>query len=305
MSRRGFLLFATMCVLWGVPYLFIKVAVEELHPATLVFMRTALAALVLLPIAAARSELRLLLPRWRPLVVFAAIEIGVPWLLLGRAEQHLSSSLTALLIAAVPLVGALLVVAWPGSGERLGRRSILGLLVGFGGVAALVGLDTAGANPLAVAEVGGVAVCYAVGPAILDRFLRGVPGLGVIAVSLGLCAVVYAPIGAVEWPTTTPKAKVIVSVVVLALVCTAVAFLVFFALIAEIGPVRATVFTYVNPAVAALLGVTVLGESFTVGMGVGLVLILIGSVLATRRPASATRGAAVPELEPAAVPVGD
>jgi drug/metabolite transporter (DMT)-like permease len=284
MSRRGLLLFAAMCVIWGIPYLLIRVAVEELSPAALVLGRTAVGALLLLPIAFFRRDLRGLLPFWLPLLAFAAIEIALPWVLLGAAEQRVSSSLTGLLIAAVPLVGAV-IARTTGDRERLGLQSAIGLAVGLAGVAAIVGLNLEGTSAVSLAEIFLVAVCYAVGPAILQRWLAGLPALGVISVSLGLTALAYAPIAAFSLPEQAPSAKVVLSVLALAVVCTALAFLLFFALIAEIGPVRATVITYVNPAVAAVLGVALLDERFTVGMGVGFVLVLAGSVLATRRRA--------------------
>ena len=287
MSRRGAFLFLAMCVIWGIPYLFIKIADRELEPTVLVLGRTSLAALALLPLAAARGELRPMLRRWRPLLLFAGIEIAVPWWLLAKAEQRLSSSLTALLIAAVPLIGAA-VARTTGKRERFGRQTLAGLGLGIAGVAVLVGFDTAGASGLSVTEVIAVAVCYAVGPAILARYLSDLPALGVIATSLGVCALVYVPLGVTQLPARAPGAEVLTSVAVLAAVCTAAAFVVFFALIAEVGPVRATVITYVNPAVAALAGVAFLGESFTAGMGVGFVLILAGSVLATRLVTPAT-----------------
>jgi drug/metabolite transporter (DMT)-like permease len=296
MTRRGWALFAAMCVIWGIPYLLIKVAVDELSPAMLVFARTAIAALLLLPIAAIRGELRPLLPYWAPVLAFAAIEIALPWLLLGVAEQRISSSLTALLIAGVPLVGAV-IARTTGARERLGVQSGLGLLVGVVGVAAIVGLNLEGAGPGAIAAVGLVAICYAIGPVILQRYLVGVPALGVIAAALGVTALVYLPIAAYSVPDTMPSADVVGSVLGLAVVCTAIAFLLFFALISEIGPVRATVITYVNPAVAAVLGVAILDEHFTVGMGVGFVLVLVGSVLATR-PSTATAPTQVSALEP-------
>jgi drug/metabolite transporter (DMT)-like permease len=287
MTRRGWLLFAAMCVIWGIPYLLIKVAVEDLSPAALVLARTAIAALLLLPIAAARREIRPLLPYWAPLLAFAVIEIAVPWFLLGAAETRISSSLTGLLIAAVPLVAAV-IARTTGARERLGLQSGLGLLLGLVGVAAIVGVNLEGASALPIAEVGLVAICYAVGPVILQRWLADLPALAVIAVSLGVTAVAYIPIAAFSLPGTMPSGTAIGSVVALAVLCTAIAFLLFFALIAEIGPVRATVITYVNPAVAAVLGVAVLGEHFTVGMGAGFLLVLAGSVLATRPRATAT-----------------
>ena len=132
MSRRNWLLFAAMCVIWGVPYLMIRVAVRELAPVTLVFLRTAIGAVLLVPVAAWRRELRPLVTRWWPLLAYTVVEVVIPWVLLARAETKLTSSLTGLLIAAVPLVGAV-VVAITGSRERQGRRRWLGLLVGIGG----------------------------------------------------------------------------------------------------------------------------------------------------------------------------
>jgi drug/metabolite transporter (DMT)-like permease len=282
MTRRGALLFAAMCFIWGVPYLMIRVAVRELAPVTLVFLRTAIGAALLVPFAVWRRELRPLLARWWPLLAYTVIEVVIPWVLLARAETKLTSSLTGLLIAAVPLVGAV-VVALTGTRERQGSRRWLGLLVGMAGVAALVGLDVGQVNALAVAEVGGVAVCYAIGPIILSRRLSDVPALGVVAASLLVAAVMYAPFAAFRWPSEMPSAHVVESVIGLAVLCTALAFLVFFALIAEVGPVRATVITYVNPAVAAVLGVAVLNEHVSAGMLVGFALILGGCVLATGR----------------------
>jgi drug/metabolite transporter (DMT)-like permease len=290
MTRRGAVLFAAMGVIWGLPYLLIKVAIDELSPSTLVLARTALATVILLPVALARGRLPEVLRSWRPVVAFAVVEIMAPWLLLGVAEQHLSSSLTALLIAGVPLVGAVLAVATR-SDDRLDGRRVAGLLLGFAGVAALVGFEVGGGDVGAVIAVAVVAVCYAVGPLILSRWLSHLPGLGVITLSLALTALVYLPLGLAQAPSSWPATKVVLAVCGLAVVCTAVAFLVFFALIAEIGPTRSTVITYVNPAVAVLLGVTLLDEDFTAATAVGFVLILAGSVLATRRAAVATPAA--------------
>jgi drug/metabolite transporter (DMT)-like permease len=285
-----------MCVIWGIPYLLIRVAVREVSPETLVLARTGLAALLLVPIAGLRGELRPLLRHKTALVAFTAIEIAIPWLCLSSAEKRLSSSLTGLLIAAVPLVGAVVAGA-TGRRDRFDGRGVAGLLLGVAGVAAIVGLDVGGASVVALGEIAVVVVCYAVGPIVLSRYLSDAPGLGVIAGSLALTAVVYAPIASFSFPTTMPAGRVVASIVALALVCTAAAFLLFFALISEIGPVRATVTTYVNPAVAAVLGVAVLGERFTASMGAGFALVLVGSVLATRpsaRPARAAPAEAVP-----------
>ncbi|HUG06219.1 MAG TPA: DMT family transporter [Candidatus Limnocylindria bacterium] len=286
MTRRGWLLFAAMGFIWGIPYLFIKIAVGELTPASLVFLRTAIGAALLLPIAAARNDLRPLLPHWKWIVVYTFVEVAAPWFLLSDAERRISSSLSGLLIALVPSIGAIL--AWAtGSDDRLDARRIAGLGLGFLGVAALVGLDVGASDIAAVAEVVLVALGYALGALIIARKLSGLPLFGVVAASLTLTFVVYAPVGIAQLPSTLPSPEVVFAVAVLGVVCTAVAFLLFLPLVAEVGPARATVITYVNPAVALALGVTFLAEPLTVGLALGFVLIVLGSVLATRRTAPA------------------
>jgi drug/metabolite transporter (DMT)-like permease len=287
-SRRGWALFAAMCVIWGVPYLLIKVAVGELAPSTLVLARTGIAALLLLPIAVARGHVRPVLARWRPLLAFCAVEICAPWLLLGYAEQRLSSSLTGLLIAGVPLISAVL-ARFGARGEPLGPRRLIGLLTGLTGVGALVGFEVGGGDIWAVAAVAGVVVGYALGPVVLVRGLGDLPGIGVMAVALALTAVAFLPAGVAQAPRHWPSGAALAAVTVLGVLCTAIAFLVFFQLIREVGPARSTVITYVNPAVAVLLGVLILHERFTVATGAGFLLILAGSVLATHRKGTSMR----------------
>ncbi|HEY3523123.1 MAG TPA: DMT family transporter [Candidatus Limnocylindrales bacterium] len=286
MTRRGLVLFVLMSLIWGIPYLFIRVAVAEVSPATLVFWRTAIGTAILLPIALLRVDLREVLGHWRWVVAFAVVEVAIPWILLGSAEQRISSSLAGLLIAGVPLVGTVVALA-TGAADRLGRSAIVGLLVGLAGVAAIVGGDFRTDDVGALVAIGGVVIGYALGPAILARRLAGVSSLGVMALSLGLTAAVYLPLAAAQWPSHSPSAQAIGAIAVLGTICTAAAFLMFAALIAEIGPIRATVITYVNPAIAAILGVLVLRESFTPAMAVGFVLVIAGSVLATRRSGAA------------------
>src|SRR5438874_10744511 len=204
-----------MCVIWGIPYLMVRVAVRELAPVLLVFLRTGLAALLLVPLAVRRRELRPLLARWRPLLAYTAIEVALPWVLLSHAETKLTSSLTGLLIAAVPLVGAV-TVTLTGDRERLGGRRWIGLAVGLGGVAAIVGLDLGHVNAVALVQIALVAVGYALGPIILSRYLNGAPALGVVAASLALSALAYAPLAAFRWPGGMPSAHVVESVVGLA-----------------------------------------------------------------------------------------
>jgi drug/metabolite transporter (DMT)-like permease len=296
-SRRGWWLFAAMGVIWGIPYLLIKVAVGGVAPPVLVLARVTIGAALLLPIAIRRRELAPLLPRWPWLVLFALVEIVAPWLLLSEAETRLSSSLSGLLIASVPILVAVFGRATGGQ-DRLTAVRWAGLLVGLCGVGLLVAGGGTHGQAGQVAEVLLVAVCYAIGPLIVARKLSDLPSLGVTAASLAFAAIVYAPIAAFSWPTALPAPKVLAALAALAVVCTAVAFLLFFALIAEAGPARAAVITYVNPAVAVALGVLVLGERLTVTMGAAFAAILCGSVLATRT-SPAARGGSAPGVSPA------
>ena len=293
MTRRGWALFAAMAVIWGIPYLLIKIAVGELTPASLVFLRTAIGAALLLPVAAARGWLTPLLSYWRWVLVYTIVEVSLPWFLLADGERRLSSSLTGLMIAAVPLLAAVLQLLTRGD-ERTDRRRVAGLLVGFVGVAVLVGLNVSFKDLRAVGEVGLVALGYAAGPLIIARRLPSLPAVGVVAASLVLTALLYSPVAIPQLPSVLPSSQVLLAVLTLAVVCTALGFLLFFALISEVGAVRATVITYFNPAVALLLGVVLLHEPFTVGAVVGFSLILAGSVLATRRTSALAGSAPVP-----------
>ena len=280
MSPRGWILFASMSVIWGVPYLFIKIAVDELSAGFVAWSRVAMAAAILLPIAWRTGALRGLSVRW--LVAFAFVEITIPFPLIAFGEENLSSSLTAILIAAVPLMVAFLALRFDQS-ERPTRTRLVGMLVGLTGVTVLVGVDVVGstaelvgAGAILVATMG-----YAAGPMIVkNRFATADP-IGPIAGALGIATLLLLPAGLVGRPTEAPSGDVIASMLVLGFVCTAIAFLIFFRLITEVGPGRATVITYINPVVALGLGVAILGESVTAGAAVGLLLILAGSWLST------------------------
>jgi drug/metabolite transporter (DMT)-like permease len=286
-----------MAVIWGIPYLLIKIAVGELTPAALVLLRTAGGAALLLPIAAARGWLAPLLPYWRWVIAYTVVEVSLPWFLLSDAERRLSSSLTGLLVAAVPLIGAVLQRLTRGD-DRMEPGRGVGLVVGLVGVAVLVGLNVSFKDLGAVGEVGLVAIGYATGPIIIARRLPQLPAVGVVAASLILTAIAYAPLALPQLPRTLPSGRVLLAVGILAIVCTALAFLLFFALIGEVGPVRATVITYFNPAVALLLGVALLREPLTFGAVIGFGLILVGSVLATRRSSALAGAPASPSSNP-------
>lgn len=282
-----------MSIIWGIPYLLIKVAVEGVSAPVLVFARTAVGAAVLLPLALSRTAWGSVLRHWRPLLVFAFFEIIAAWLLLSDAERHLSSSLTGLLIAAAPIIAAVLDRVTGGE-HRLGGRRIAGLVVGITGVAVLAGPEMTGGSAWPVSEVLVVATCYAIAPLVAARYLADVPALPMTAACLGIAAVVYVGPAAATWPTQMPSPRVLLALGGLAVICTALAFLVFFALIREVGAARALVFTYVNPAVALAAGVIVLDEPLTGWNVAGLALILVGLVLATRTPPVPSAAAGAP-----------
>jgi drug/metabolite transporter (DMT)-like permease len=285
MTRRGWVLFTTMSVIWGIPYLLIKVAVKHVDPPVVVFGRTSIAAVVLLFVAARTGALRPALRHWRPVLLFAAVEMGGPWLLLTDAEKRLPSGLTGLLVACVPLFGAL-VAYLLGDHTALRPVRLLGIAIGLGGVALLVGGDLSGGAhgiPWAsVVQVMLVCIGYSVGPFVVSRRLADVPSIGVVAVSVAAVAIVVAPLAWLARPAHTPPATTWWAILGLAAVCTGLAFVVFFALIAEIGPTRATLITFANPAVAVVLGALVLDESITLATVGGFVLVLTGCWLATR-----------------------
>lgn len=281
-DARAWVLFAIMALVWGIPYLFIKVAVDSYSPAAVVAGRTLLGAVLLLPFALRQKSLRPAFSKIGWVLAFGAIEMAGPFLLLGHAEQTLPSGLTGLLVATVPLFAAL--IAFTG-GDRsvLKPARAIGLVVGFAGVAVIVagpGLAIEGGGGLiAVGEVLLVAVCYAIAPFIVAHKLKDVPALGTITLSLFAVGIFYLPIGLLT-QHQVPTLDSTIALVLLGVLCTAVAFIVFFALIKRVGPVRAPLFTYVNPVVAIILGTIILSEPLTVGLLIGFPLVILGCWLA-------------------------
>jgi drug/metabolite transporter (DMT)-like permease len=283
MTRRAWLLFATVSLLWGVPYLFIKVAVAEVPPVTVVFVRVALAAALLAPVAARRGALRGLRRRLLPLAVLSLTEITVPFLLISMGEQRITSSLAGLLIAAMPLFVALLALRFDAA-ERVSGSRLLGLLLGLGGVAVLLGIDLAGDLEQVVggAMVLLATLCYASSTLLVKRAFSDVPMLGVVTVATAISSLLLAPFALALTPARLPSLSVVLALVALGVLCTAAGLLSYFALIVEAGPSRASVITYMNPAVAVALGVAILDEPLTGGIVAGFVLIIAGSWLSTR-----------------------
>ena len=280
-DARAWLLFGAMALLWGIPYLFISVAVETYSPAAVVAGRTLLGALLLLPFALKQKALRPAFSKIGWVLAFGAIEMAGPFLLLGHAEQTLPSGLTGLLVATVPLFAALIAF---GGGDRsmLSPARLIGLLVGFAGVFVIVagpGLAVEGGSLVAVGEVLVVAVLYAIAPFVIATKLRDVPALGTITLALFAVGIFYTPIAFLT-QHQLPSIESTLSLVALGVLCTAVAFIAFFALIARVGPVRAPLFTYVNPVVAIVLGTIILAEPLTPGLLIGFPLVIVGCWLA-------------------------
>lgn len=283
MSARAWAAFGAVSVLWGIPYLFIKVAVDDgVPPAFLAWVRVVLGAAVLLTLAWHGGLLSSLRGRWRWLAVFAVVEITVPFPLIAAGELHVSSSLAAILIAAAPLFVAVLALRFDAT-ERVTEERLAGLMIGLGGVVALVGIDVAGnADELVgAAAILISALCYAIGPMILKRHLADLDPRASMAAALAIAALVLAPAAALDPPSEVPSGSAVVALVVLGIFCTAAAFAIYAALVVEVGAGRALVITYVAPVVAVALGVAILGEQLGAGAIAGLLLILAGSWLST------------------------
>ena len=288
MSWRGWGAFAALGIIWGIPYFFIKISVQELSPVVVAFGRVTLGALILLPIAWRRGALQSLGTHKAAIFAFAVAEFAIPFSVIALGERWIGSSVTGILIAMVPLSIAL-IQRFFGVHERLGLWRILGLGLGLVGVVALLGFGTiegplgwAGVACMLIATLG-----YAIGPLIIQRHLGGLDPFGPLAASLAVASLVLLIPALLTLPTRMPSAPVLASVAMLGLVCTALAMLLMFYLVGHAGASRASVITYINPAVATLLGVCLLHERLGWGGILAFALILLGSWLATR-------GAAIP-----------
>jgi drug/metabolite transporter (DMT)-like permease len=288
LTWRGWIAFAALGIIWGLPYFFIKIAVQEVSPLLLAFCRVALAAAILLPIAWRKGALRSLGRHQLAICAFALAEFVIPFSVISLGERWISSSVTGILIAMVPLSIAVL-QRFFGVRESLGAFRIIGLAVGFIGVAALLGtgpiswpLGWAGAGCMLLATIG-----YAIGPLIIQRHLQGLDSIGPLAASLTVASAMLFIPAAAELPSVLPSPAALASIAILGVVCTAIAMLLMFYLVRSAGASRATVITYINPVVATVLGVLVLKERLGLGGYIAFALILLGSWLATRRDAAA------------------
>jgi drug/metabolite transporter (DMT)-like permease len=292
MSRKGFLLFIAASVAWGVPYFFVRIAAEEFSPSMIIFARTILGAVVLIPLAIKRNSLRPALKAWKYVLAFAVIEMVIPWWMLTTAQSgnpvHINSGLAGLLIGTVPFFSLFLGYFYMRDKSVFHPKTIFGLVTGFVGLFLLVGIDAfeGHIDPFWVGVVIIGAIGYAIAPTIVAKNASQVPSEGVISISMVIVAAIYA-IPAFAQPfqpgVTEATSDGWIALAVLGVVCSAIAFVVFFALIKEIGSTRATLITYPNTLIAILLGVTFLQEPFTPGMMVGVPLVILGSYFATRK----------------------
>jgi drug/metabolite transporter (DMT)-like permease len=284
LSKRGWSQFAIIGFIWGVPYLFLKIAVEEISPSVVVLGRVAIGAAILLPIAIKRKVLFIPRKYWPFVLLYTVTELIGPWYFITAAEQKITSGLAGLLVATVPIWAAILASIF-GDKTVWHAGRLFGLIIGFIGVVAVVGIESLSGRQdiVAIGMVILAAMGYAYAINMITRRIPEVPGLGLNTWAMIITSVVFLPFAMHSWPTETPSAEAIGSVVVLGVLCTAVAFILFFRLIAEVGPPRASLVTYLNTAVAVLLGVLILNEPFTLGIAVGLPLVLVGSYFASRK----------------------
>jgi drug/metabolite transporter (DMT)-like permease len=296
MSARAWVAFAAVSILWGIPYLFIKIAVDDdVAPVFLAWVRVVLGAGVLMALAWRLGLLSSLRGRWRWLIVFGVVEISIPFPLIAAGEQHVASSLAAIIIAAAPLFVALLALRFDHSERATGSR-LAGMVIGLLGVVALVGIDVAGRSDelLGALAILAAALCYAIGPMVLKRHFPDLDPRASMGAALVVAALVLTPAVLLDPPAEVPPAEAIIALGVLGIFCTAAAFAIYASLVSEVGAGRALVITYVAPVVAVTLGVAVLGERPGPGAVAGLLLILAGSWLATggRLPPGLTRSRA-------------
>ena len=289
MSRKGFLLFLACGIVWGIPYFFIKIAVQDFSAPTIIFVRTVIGALVLVPLALRRKAFLPALKKWKTVLAFAAFEMIGPWWLINSAENgHINSGLAGLLIATVPFFAMAIGYFYLGDKTAAHPKNIMGLVFGFAGIILLVGIDALTQN-LDVVWVGAMilaAMGYAIAPAIASKTAPDVEMVGILAWSMALTAVFYsvpALLNPLAPGVTVPAVESWMSLAVLGAVCSALAFVLFFALIREVSYSRSTLITYANTAVAILIGVAFGSEPFTVGMAVGLPLVAVGSYFASRQ----------------------
>ncbi len=289
MTRKSWSLFVAVGILWGIPYLLIRVAVRDFSPAMVVFSRVLIGALILVPLSMRQKSFGVALRNYRYIFLYAAVEIMGPWFLITKAELKISSGLAGLLVATVP-IWATIYASMTGDKTVWHRKRLMGLVIGFVGLVAVVGIESlSGKNSLwAIFSILVAAIGYALAPNMIMKKLPNVSGLAINALAMSMAALVYSPFAILQWPTGHVSRNSLLSVIALGIFPTAMAFVVFFAVLKEIGPARASLVTYLNTAFAVVLGVLILSEPLTLGIIIGLPLVLAGSYFASRKPRTLT-----------------
>jgi len=291
MSRRGWFLFILVGFLWGVPYLFIKVAVDPdngFSPAAVVCLRTAIGAAILIPLSIRNGQLKAALRGIKYVAPYALLEMIGPWILIGTAEQKISSGLAGLLIASVP-IWATIFASMRGDKTVWHHKRLMGIIIGFIGLIAVVGIESikGSSDPLSIGMVLVAAIGYSYAVMMVQGALPHVSGIAINALAMAITAIFYLPLTVIQWPTHEISTSAINAIIGLGVLSTGAAFVAFFTLSAIIGVARGSLVTYLNTAFAVVLGVIILDEPFTTGMALGLPLVLIGSYFASRKPAEA------------------
>ena len=284
MSKRSLTLFLAVGLLWGIPYLFMKVAVVEFQPSVIVFSRVLIGSAILVPIAIRRGALAGALKNFRYVMPYAIGEMIGPWILITTAEKKLSSGLAGLLVATVPIWSTVITSIY-GDRSVWHRKRLMGLIIGFIGVFLVVGLESFSGeqNLLSIGMILLASVGYAWSTIMVNRKIPHVDGIAINGTAMAITAIFYLPFAVIQMPDHLPSLKAGASVLALGLFSTAFAFIDFFIVMNDIGPARASLVTYINTAFAVLLGVVLLGEPLTLGIGIGLPLVLIGSYFASRK----------------------
>jgi len=285
MSRKGWGLFALVGVLWGVPYMFMKIAVEELAVPVIVFSRLLIGALVLIPLAFHKKTITAALEYWPYIAFYAVLEMVIPWTLITTAQKDLSSGVVALLVATVP-IWATLFAHHTGDSTASHRTRIFGIALGFIGIAFLVGFESFNdvGNIRALIQVLIASVSYAYAVNMITRKAPGASGIAINGIAMSLSALLFAPFALTHLPKTMPSTEAVMATIGLGIICTALAFWVFFLVLDEIGPARASLVVYPNTAVAVVLGIFLLNEALTLAIAIGLPMVLLGSYFASRKP---------------------
>jgi drug/metabolite transporter (DMT)-like permease len=284
MSRRNWFLFFFIGFIWGIPYLLIKVAVDELSPPVIVFSRVVIGAAILIPMAIARGSLLPALKAWRYVIPYAIGEMIGPWFLITAAEQNMSSGLAGLLVATVPIWSTIL-ASIHGDKTVWHHKRLLGILIGFVGIVLVVGIESFSGRQsiVAIFMIIIAAIGYAWAVTMVNAKIPHIEPLSINGIAMAFTALVYLPIAIATAPAHLPTLKVSAIVLTLGLFPTALAFFLFFQLIKDIGTARGSLVTYLNTAFAVVLGVIILKEPFTLGIALGLPLVLIGSYFASRK----------------------